>query len=158
MPPGRSVMERGGHALVHLVVRGRGLAAQQLPTAPPASVGISSERLERMHRGMQAFVDRREVAGIVTLVAREGKIVDLHAVGFQDVESKRPMRTDTIFRIASMSKPITSVAVMMLYEDGKLQLTDSVSKYIPSFKNQRVLRAGASDTTATDPVRRDITI
>jgi len=90
-------MKRCAHALVLLVFLGRGLAAQQLPTAPPASVGISSERLERMHRGMQAFVDRREVAGIVTLVAREGKIVDVHAVGFQDVESRKPMRADTIF-------------------------------------------------------------
>src|SRR5436309_1147689 len=119
MPPGRSVMKRCAHALVLLVFLGRGLAAQQLPTAPPASVGISSERLERMHRGMQAFVDRREVAGIVTLVAREGKIVD----------------------------------VMMLYEEGKLLLTDPISKYIPSFRNQRVATG-----TATEPARRDISI
>jgi len=146
-------MKRCAHALVLLVFLGRGLAAQQLPTAPPASVGISSERLERMHRGMQAFVDRREVAGIVTLVAREGKIVDVHAVGFQDVESRKPMRADTIFRIASMSKPITSVAVMMLYEEGKLLLTDPISKYIPSFRNQRVATG-----TATEPARRDISI
>ena len=146
-------MKRCAHALTLLVLLGCGLAAQQLPTAPPPSVGISTERLERMHRGMQAFVDRREVAGIVTLVARDGKIVDVHAVGFQDVESKTPMRADTIFRIASMSKPITSVAVMMLYEEGKLLLTDPIAKYIPSFKNQRVATG-----TSTEPARRDISI
>ena len=146
-------MKRCARALTLLVLLGCGLAAQQLPTAPPPSVGISTERLERMHRGRQAFVDRREVAGIVTLVARDGKIVDVHAVGFQDVESKTPMRADTIFRIASMSKPITSVAVMMLYEEGKLLLTDPIAKYIPSFKNQRVATG-----TSTEPARRDISI
>jgi CubicO group peptidase (beta-lactamase class C family) len=103
-------------------------------TATPESVGISTERLGRLHAGMQALSDRHEVGGIVTLVAREGKVVDLHASGFQDVESRAPMKTDTIFRVASMTKPITSVAVMMLYEEGKLLLTDPVSKFIPAFK------------------------
>ena len=110
----------------------------------PASVGISAERLERLHQGMQGFIDRHEAAGIVTLVAREGKNVDLHAVGFQDVEKNIPMKTDAIFRIASMSKPITSVAIMMLYEEGKLLLTDPVSKFIPAFKSMTVI-------DATDP-------
>jgi CubicO group peptidase (beta-lactamase class C family) len=103
------------------------------------------------------FVDRREVGGIVTLVAREGKVVDVHAVGFQDIEAKTPMRPDTIFRIASMTKPITSVAVMMLYEDGKLLLTDPVSKYIPSFKNQRVISNGEGGA-APVAARREMTI
>src|SRR5919198_4373117 len=151
-------MNRWARTLILVLLFGCGLTAQQLPSAKPESVGVSADRLERLHRGMQGFVDAKDAAGIVTLVAREGKLVDVHAVGFQDVESKKPMRMDAIFRIASMSKPITSVAVMMLYEDGKLQLTDPVSKYIPSFKNQRVLRSGASDTSASDPVRRDITI
>src|SRR5213593_1750372 len=128
-------------------------AAQQLPSATPESVGMSAERLQRLHRGMQGFVDRREVAGVVTLVARDGKIVDVHASGSQDVENRVPMRPDTIFRIASMTKPVTSVAVMMLYEEGKLLLTDPVSKYIPSFRNQRVATG-----TATEPARRDISI
>lgn len=133
-------------------------AARQAPVttgATPESVGISSERLGRLHRGMQAFVDRREAAGIVTLVAREGKVVDVHASGFQDIQSKAPMRTDTIFRIASMSKPITSVAVMMLYEEGRLSLTDPVARYIPSFQQPRVL---GQDGAATEPARRGITI
>jgi CubicO group peptidase (beta-lactamase class C family) len=133
-------------------------AARVAPVAPasrvaPASVGISSERLERLHQGMQGFVDRKEVSGIVTLVAREGKTVDLHAVGFQDIEKNLPMKTDAIFRIASMSKPVTSVAIMMLYEEGKLFLTDPVSKFIPAFKGSTVMEAGAPVAA-----RRGITI
>lgn len=125
-----------------------------LATAPPESVGVSSERLGRLHAGMQGYVDRHEAGGVVTLVARDGKVVDVHASGFQDVENKTPMQTDTIFRIASMSKPVTSVAVMMLVEEGKLFLTDPVSKFIPSFKGQKVIGEGGT----TVPARRDITI
>src|SRR5689334_8722434 len=143
-------MRRWTHTLLLVLLCGWGLAAQQqppsIPTAAPETVGISSDRLERMHHGMQAFVDRHEVGGIVTLVARDGKIVDVGAVGFQDVEAKKPMRPDTIFRIASMSKPMTSVAVMMLYEEGKLQLTDPVSMYLPAFKNQRVVSGSDGST------------
>jgi CubicO group peptidase (beta-lactamase class C family) len=128
-------------------------AAARASSAAPESVGISTERLARLHQGMKAFVDRREVGGIVTLVARDGKTVDLHATGFQDVEKQLPMKTDTIFRIASMTKPITSVAIMMLYEEGKLQLTDSVARFIPAFKGQRVMENGA-----TVPARREINI
>ena len=128
--------------------------ASAATTATPESVGISSERLERLHRAMQAFVDRHEAAGIVTLIAREGKVVDVHASGFQDVESRTPMRTDTIFRIASMTKPITSVAVMMLYEEGKLLLNDPVSRYIPAFKSMRVMAEGGTMV----PARREITV
>ena len=89
----------------------------------------------------------REARGIVTLVARDGKVVDVHATGFQDVESKTPMRENTIFRIASMSKPITSVAIMMLYEEGKLRLNDPVSRFIPAFKQQRVVNERAKPKT-----------
>jgi CubicO group peptidase (beta-lactamase class C family) len=155
-------MKRWTQTLLLVVVLGWAVTAQQpapaLPTGSPESVGLSTDRLDRMHHGMQAFVDRHEAGGIVTLVAREGKVVDVHAVGFQDVESNRPMRSDTIFRIASMSKPITSVAVMMLYEEGKLQLTDPLSRYIPAFKNQRVVSSAEGGTVNTVPVRRDITI
>ena len=125
-----------------------------LPRGTPESVGISTARLDRLHRGMQAYVDRREAGGIVTLIARHGKIVDVHASGFQDIENRKAMQTDTIFRIASMSKPITSVAIMMLEEEGKLFLTDPVSKFIPAFKNQRVIAAGG----ATVPAVREATV
>jgi CubicO group peptidase (beta-lactamase class C family) len=137
--------------LVLVAAAGLAVSAQPsalIPKAAPASVGVSAERLERLHRGMQGFIDRNQAAGIVTLIARDGKIADLHASGFQDQETKAPMRTDTLFRIASMTKPITSVAVMMLYEEGRLLLTDPVSKFIPAFKSQRVLAAGSEAPVA----------
>jgi len=135
----------------------RGSAASTV-AATPQSVGIAPARLERLHHGMQALVDRHEAGGIVTLIAREGKVVDVHASGFQDVESRTPMRADTLFRIASMTKPITSVAVMMLYEEGKLLLTDPVSKFIPAFKSQKVQPAGPDAPAEPAPARRDATI
>lgn len=127
------------------------------PGTLPASVGISSERLTRLHDAMQGFIDRHEAAGIVTLVARDGKTADLHAVGFQDIDKKTMMKTDSIFRIASMTKPITSVAVMMLYEEGKLLLTDPVSKFIPAFKSMQVLE-GTDATAKPVAARRAITV
>lgn len=159
-------MRMWARTLLCVVLAGHVPAAQQAPpptqprpatqvaTATPESRGISSERLGRLHQGMQGYVDRREAGGIVTLIARDGKVVDVHASGFQDVEKRTPMKTDTIFRIASMTKPITSVAVMMLAEEGKLSLTDPVSKFIPAFKGQQVVAEGG----ATAPARRDITI
>ena len=90
-------------------------------------------------------------------MARDGKVVDVHAVGFQDVEKNLPMKTDAIFRIASMTKPITSVAIMMLYEEGKLLLTDPVSKFIPAFKGSRVLE-GTDAVAAPVAARRAINI
>ena len=130
-------------------------AATSQPSLAPSAVGVSAQRLDRLHAGMQGFVDRNEAAGIVTLIMREGRLVDLHAAGFQDKESKTPMRTSTMFRIASMTKPITSVAVMMLYEEGKLFLTDPVSKFIPAFKAQQVLEPGADQPV---PPRRPANI
>jgi CubicO group peptidase (beta-lactamase class C family) len=148
-------------AFVLVAVGTLALSAQQAAVAParvaPSSVGVSTERLDRLHHGMQGFVDRHEVAGIVTLVAREGKTVDVNAVGFQDIEKKTPMKADSIFRIASMTKPVTSVAIMMLYEDGKLLLTDPVSKFIPAFKSSRVLE-GTDANGPTVAARRAITI
>ena len=146
--------------LVLMALAGFVVSAQQPAVAPPAaatpaSVGISAERLTRLHAGMQGFIDRKEAGGIVTLIARDGKVVDVHASGFQDVESKTPMRTDTLFRIASMTKPVTSVAVMMLYEEGRLQLSDPVSKFIPAFKSSRVLEGAVPEPVAA---RRAITI
>ena len=142
------------------------LSAQQAPVSPagrpgPAvlapSVGVSLERLGRLHQSMKDFVDRNEVGGIVTLVSREGKTVDILAVGFQDVEKNVPMKTDSIFRIASMTKPVTSVAIMMLFEEGKLFLTDPVSKFIPAFKSMTVMEGIGSEAKAV-PARRAITI
>ena len=109
-----------------------------VPTATAESVGMSSKRLERLDQVMQGYVDRHEVAGVVTLVARQGKVVHFSAVGQRDVENAQSMSYDTIFRIASMTKPIASVALMMLYEEGYFQLRDPISKWLPEFESMQV--------------------
>ncbi|XOV87652.1 MAG: serine hydrolase domain-containing protein [Pseudomonadota bacterium] len=110
-----------------------------LPTAKPESVGMSSDRLKQVDRVMQRYIDDQLVPGTVTLVARKGKVVHFKAQGMRDVENSKPMTTDTIFRIASMTKPIASVALMMLYEEGHFQLDDPIEKWLPEFSNMKVL-------------------
>ena len=109
-----------------------------MPTIRPEQVGFSSERLRRIDAVMQRYVERGELAGLITTVARRGETVHLEKFGWMDIEARKPMQFDTIFRIASMTKPITSVAVMMLYEEGHLHLNTPVSKFIPAFKDARV--------------------
>ena len=99
---------------------------------------MSSERLARLNGGMKSLVDQGRLAGVVTMVARHGKVVEFDAVGKRDLGNSAPMQRDSIFRIYSMSKPITGVAMMMLFEEGKWQLNDPVSKYIPEFANLKV--------------------
>jgi CubicO group peptidase (beta-lactamase class C family) len=111
----------------------------ELPTARPESVGMSSERLARLNADMKNLVDQGRLAGAVTMVARHGKLVEFEAVGKRDLAAGAPMQRDSIFRIYSMSKPITGVAMMMLFEEGKWQLEDPVAKYIPEFANLKVL-------------------
>src|SRR6478672_5581664 len=107
-----------------------------VPTAPkPEEVGLSSEWLHRIHDAVQRHIDAKDVSGAVTLVARKGRIAHFEAHGLMDVESNKPMPKDGIFRLASMSKPITGAAVMMLVEEGKVRLNDPVSRFIPEFKN-----------------------
>lgn len=135
-------------------------AGQGLETAPPEAVGLSADRLERIGEAMQAYVDGGEVAGAVALVARQGQVAYLDSFGVADVASGRPMRAGTIFRIASMTKAVTSVAVMMLYEEGRLLLSDPVSEYVPAFEDMQVLDTySAADTSYTTvPAERAITI
>jgi CubicO group peptidase (beta-lactamase class C family) len=125
--------------------------------AKPEDVGMSSERLRRIHEAMLRHIDAGEISGAVTLVARRGRIVNFEAHGLMDLESKRPMQTDAIFRIASMSKPITGVAVMMMLEEGKLRLNDPVSKFLPEFKDSKVAVPHGKDFY-TVPADRDLTI
>ena len=96
--------------------------------------GMDPERLARIAERMKSFVDRGTIAGAVTLVARRGTVVSLEPVGYQDLESKKPMRADTIFDIRSVTKPVTAIGIMILIEDGKLALNDAVEKYLPEFK------------------------
>jgi CubicO group peptidase (beta-lactamase class C family) len=114
------------------------LGAASLPTAKPEDVGFSSERLQRIHEMVIRRIEAKELAGAVTIVARRGRIVQHEAMGVMDLDSKKPMTQETLFRLASSSKPVTAVAVLMLLEEGKLKLTDPVSLYIPEFKDSRV--------------------
>ncbi len=133
-----------------------------LPMAKPESVGMSSARLERIGERMQWYIDQKLVAGTVTLVARKGKVVHIEARGQRWVEQDQPMTEDTIFRIASMTKPITSVALMMLFEEGKFQLNDPIAKWLPEFTNMQVAVPTEGDTAGVPyqlvPADKPITI
>jgi len=132
--------------------------AQDLPTGKPESVGLSAERLERITTVVQRDIDDKRIAGAVTLVVRRGHVAWFRAQGLSDREAAKPMPADAMFRICSMTKPITSVAVMMLYEEGKFLLDDPVSKYLPEFKNPKVLVKPASGQPYTIPATKEITI
>jgi CubicO group peptidase (beta-lactamase class C family) len=126
--------------------------------AAPEWAGFSSERLARLTARMQEFEADERVSGVVTLVWREGLVVHGDVLGWQDVEAKTPMRRDTLFRIASMSKPITSVAALMLIEEGKLRLNDPVDRWLPELAKPRVLRDPAGPLARTTPAKRAITV
>jgi CubicO group peptidase (beta-lactamase class C family) len=133
-------------------------AGQDLPSAKPEAVGLSSERLNRIGAAVQRSIDEKRIAGAVTLVARRGRVAWLKAQGMRDRESGKPMETDSIFRICSMTKPITSLAAMMLYEEGRFLLDDPVSNFIPEFKHPKVLVKPASGNSYTIPATNEITI
>ena len=132
---------------------------QPLPLATPAAVGLSTQRLEHMTEHFRAEAARQSAAGYVLMVARNGKLAYSSAVGMRDREHDVPMTLDTRFRIASMTKPVTSVAVLMLYEEGRFQLDDPVSRYLPEFSELRV-QTSTDDQGAqkTEPAKRPITI
>ncbi len=136
--------------------------AEELSVVEPEEVGLSSDRLEHLTRVIDRNIEKEWLAGAVVLIARDGEVAYLNAAGMQDREAEIPVKKNTIFRIASMTKPITSVAVMMLYEEGHFQLSDPVSEYIPAFKDMRVLadstNESASGTPPTVPAERPITI
>ena len=137
-----------------------GITSRSLQDAKtPQQAGISAERLQRLDNAMKQLVDQEKLPGLVALVARNGQIVYHKAYGYADVPSQKPMRTDAIFRIASMTKAITSTALMMLYEEGAFSLDDPISKFIPEFKNPRVISSFRfSDSTHTSvPAKSEIT-
>lgn len=109
-----------------------------LPQTKPEAVGFSSQRLGSLHEAMQATIDNQQFAGAVTVLARHGKVVEQKTYGVQDISTKQPMRTDSIFRIYSMTKPMTGVAMMILYEQGKWKPSDPISRYIPEFADLKV--------------------
>ena len=132
---------------------------RDLATVNPAEVGISPERLERLDAGMQKMVDDGQLAGVVTMLARHGKVAFVDVAGMQNIGTGAPMRRDSIFRIYSMSKPITGVAMMMLFEEGKWRLNDPVSKYIPALADLKVHVGGRpSGSLRLEDARRSMTM
>jgi CubicO group peptidase (beta-lactamase class C family) len=127
--------------------------------ARPESVGLSSERLARIERHLERrYLDQKKIAGALTLVARRGRVAYLSPLGMMDLERGRPMREDTLFRIYSMTKPITSVALMTLYEHGHFRLEDPVHKFIPAWRNLAVYQGGNHPVFITSPVQRPMTV
>ncbi|HET9469375.1 MAG TPA: serine hydrolase domain-containing protein, partial [Vicinamibacterales bacterium] len=133
--------------------------------AKPEQVGLSSERLARIGELIDRQIENRVLSGAVALVARRGRVAYLESRGIGDIQSKKPMHKESLFRIASMSKPITAVAILMLVEEGKVRLTDPVSRFIPEFKSLKVAvpagpssGAPADSQFSTTPAERDITI
>jgi CubicO group peptidase (beta-lactamase class C family) len=131
---------------------------EPLPAAAPGSVGFNEERLARLDARMKRFVDEGQHAGIVMLVARKGRVVAWRTWGQRDVARQLPMEKDTIFRIYSMSKIVTSVAVMALYEEGRIKLDDPVTKYLPALKSVKVFKGGTAAAPVVVPARTPITI
>lgn len=142
-----------------------------VPNGKPEDVGLSSERLQRITKVIQQYIDSKQIAGAITVVARRGRIAHFETTGLMDIEQRTPLRKDAIFRMASMSKPVAGVAILMLVEEGKVRLTDPVSRFIPEFKNMKVAmekpalvgaRGGGGEAGLpeiyTVPANREITV
>ena len=136
-----------------------GISSKALPSSAPEEVGLSSERLARMNKAIHEYVDAGRTPGVVTLIARHGKVVHVDAYGKADLATGRPTRSDDIFRMYSMTKPITSVALLMLFEEGKFQLTDPLSRYFPAVADMKVYAGSTSQGgILLDSPKRQITI
>ena len=133
--------------------------SRDLAVAPPESVGVSAERVRRIDAVMKKMVDEGQLAGVATLLNRHGKIVNFSAYGKKDIRNQAPLERDSIFRIYSMTKPVTGVAMMMLYEEGKWRLDDPVSRFIPDFRNLKVHAGENPDgTPKLEDARRSMTM
>ena len=126
--------------------------ANGLPRATPESVGVSSERLDNLTDTMQRFIDEEKLAGTVSLIARKGQVIHLESQGWKNRETREEMTDDSIFVIMSMTKPIVSVALMMLYEEGRFLLTDPITDWIPELKGKQVIVDGNRRVDAARPI------
>jgi CubicO group peptidase (beta-lactamase class C family) len=126
--------------------------------AAPEDVGISSSGLRNVSRLVQGYIDDRKLPGAISLVARRGRVVHFETYGNMDDERQKPMRSETIFRLYSMTKPIASVGLMMLYEEGKFQLDDPASRFIPELKDLKVFAGGTADTFEVRDPTREMTV
>jgi len=150
-------------AIPLLVLISAGISAQNLPMTKAENVGLSSERLARIGNWMQGEVNAKRVPGAIVMVVRQGKVAYYEQVGQQDTVSQRPMARDSLFRIYSMTKPLVSVATMMLVEEGKITLETPISRYIPAFANSKVGVEKVNPVTGVksmelEPMRRPITV
>ncbi|MEQ8954862.1 MAG: serine hydrolase domain-containing protein, partial [Gammaproteobacteria bacterium] len=162
-------------AIFSLLFMATAVAADGLPMAAPENHGVDSQRLQRVGKAMQRYVDRDLLAGTVTLVARNGKVLSVESQGWKDKENNVPMTDDSIFFIMSMTKPIVSTALMMLYEQGHFLLTDPIADWIPELADKQVIvrdqygthrvppkqaitfRDVLAHTAGLDPARSDLT-
>lgn len=129
-----------------------------LPAATPQAAGFSPQRLQTLHRTLAGGVDAGRYSGYISLLARDGRIVDWRAHGWQNIDGRTPLKTDAIVRIFSMSKIVTSVAVLMLLEQGRLKLDDPVENYLPALKDRQVVVGGTADAPQLQPARRSVTL
>ena len=133
-------------------------AVAALPAGTATEARLAPDRLQRMHARLDRFVADGEIAGAISLVARQGKIVDVHTTGLRDREQRLPMTRDTIVRVYSMSKIVTTVAVLILVEEGRLRLSDPIATFLPALKEPRVFTGGTAAAPQLEPVSRPITI
>jgi CubicO group peptidase (beta-lactamase class C family) len=153
----------GAFVIFAILLFGAPAWSQELPTASPEQVGLSAQRLDRIGQVFKREIEQGKLPGVVMMVARKGRVVYAESLGFQDKATQKPMSKDAIFRIYSMTKPLVSVAAMMLVEEGKLELTDPVSKFLPPFKGLQVSVAKADAefakvTYSTVPADREMTV
>ena len=129
------------------------LPAAPLPAGDPVAAGFSTERLERIHRLLQGEVDAAHCAGAITLIARDGKIIDAHTSGYRDVSAKLPMERDSLLYIYSLTKPTVAVMTLMLWEEGRFGLDEPIAKYLPEFKDLKVLTGGTAEQPQVSDAR-----
>src|SRR5881409_1329745 len=144
--------------LLTLACTGAVSVQAQLPRTSAKAAGFDPARLEVLHQTVQRFVDQGQHAGIITLLARDGKIVDFRKYGYRDLEKQLPMERDTICRMYSMSKIITCAAMLVLFEEGRFNLDDPVVNYLPELKEMKVWDGGTQDAPKLEPLKRPITI
>ena len=141
------------HFLFFLFAAGLTFSQQKIITESPESVGFSSQRLNRLNYKMHKFVDDGKISSVQTAIIRRGKLIHFDTYGYSDIDSKKPLKENSIFRLASMTKPIVSVALMMLFEEGKFNLDDPLEKYIPWFKNPKIMDSKGTITPAKNKIK-----
>jgi len=142
--------------VISVLMAGNAVVTADDPLTPAAAVGFSAEGLKAFQAAFRGLVDQGQLAGVTTLIARHGKVVHFDAYGVQNLETKQPVTRDTIFRIASMTKPVVGVAMMMLWEEGRWSLDDPVAKHIPEFASLKVASPGGPVAQATPMTMRQL--